>query len=131
MHTNVADYLKSTNYKAIYLHTVTPENDPEREPTWNGPWYPTYGYFQFAILNEIRSEMMIQCISPVYGRNDQFLGGILVTLSMSSTSYLLEQLESTPGGRLIILISTFNVARFRNAVEWKWVHHQRLGDSLF
>lgn len=54
----------------------------------------------FNVDNSVSNieEMMIQCITPLYGRDDQFLGGALVTLSMASTASLLKQIDSTPGG---------------------------------
>lgn len=82
---SMGDFLANSNDRSVYFYTVLPENDPERTTKWNGPYF-------------IKYEMMMQSTTPIYGRNDELVGGVLATITMSATSYLLESVKSTPGG---------------------------------
>ena len=44
------------------------------------------------------AEMMISCIAPVYGIDDEFIGVAEIALTLYKTNVLVEDLVTTPGG---------------------------------
>ncbi|KAH3756203.1 3',5'-cyclic-nucleotide phosphodiesterase regA [Pelomyxa schiedti] len=81
----IIDVMDEPNQQTLDPFFVSPETNPTRKPLWSDPYYPQW-------------EMMVQVIQPLYGRNDQLLGGVAAGISIDKTNNFLTEETITPGG---------------------------------
>ncbi|KAH3745379.1 3',5'-cyclic-nucleotide phosphodiesterase regA [Pelomyxa schiedti] len=90
LHLTLAEVMNEPNAVDMFHSFITPDSNPSRSTYWSGPYFRAY-------------DMTVQCITPVYGKNDRFLGAAFSSVSLAQTSSIFEGLVVTPNGFALLL----------------------------